>query len=481
LTKSRGRPIIVQVEALKDKKVGCVLIFLFAFLLRVGFYFLPREPNPDAYIILELADNFFKSGYQVLGEPHTMFMPVLPLLISILHIAGLPSIFAGRVLSLAASSLLPVLVFIWPDSGNRGSLARFLGALIACFFGLDLIESSYISTEIIFALFVMLGFLAFIKDRFFLAGLVLGIGFLSRPEAGLAFLAAAIFLWAKPGKILWLGLGFILAASPWLTRNWLVFGRPDISLYMTDLANPVHSGPRFLYDILRGTGPLILIFSLLGLVWSGRREKRVFSLYFVFYFALHLFWWFTNPRFAEPLVPLLSLLSGSALVQVLEKLKKRSSKAAAAMALIISAVFLEQLVMAATWSSRLLHAKPDPFVQACKLLTGEQSGKVLSSGPLVAKFQAGLLGLNLMDFKPGDDPHNFVLDKVLKDNARYFIWDSSQLYDFNYFHYLYNGDQIKVMVNSDSRRFELSYDFYRIFRSGNWTVYIYELSAKPAG
>ncbi len=469
-----------QTNWLENKKILFPLIFMLALALRIGFYFLPRDMNTDVYYMLELADNFFSSGYRVLGEPHYRFMPFYPFLLAVAHqVLRLPYLPATRVILVLFSSLMPCLILLWPSEDRKDSISNLLAGLLMCFSGFDVIYGSQAGTDAILGFLVLAGFLLFRKKQTFLAGAVLGLAYLTRPEGQLALLVLLLVNWKKPRQLLTIGLGFLLVSSPWLIYTWKVAGVPGGSNYLTEFFTSRHSGFKFLSDLVLSIGPLALVLAVIGWLRSAREDQKLFGGFFLFYVLLHVWWWWTGARFSESLLGMVFLLSGRGILRLVEMVRGRGYKLGTAAFIIGLAVLAEQAAVGGRTGGQMLEASKDPYLKACRSLAGNQQGNVLAAFPLLAKFESGSEGVDLKAYRKGISQDQFVLEKVLKQNVHWLVWCSKGPWDVNYFPFLSRGEPRRAEVALEGKSYALSYDFYGVFRSRYYYVYIYELSARP--
>jgi len=230
----------------KNQKYLPLWIFFLALILRIGFYFVPRNLQPDSYIMMELADNFFKTGYQLYGEPHSKFLPLYPLLIAFVHqIFQLNFVDSARLINLVISSLIPVLLLAWYEKSSFGFLPGVLSALLFSFSGFDLLFSSYAENTTLLGFFTLSGFLLFKRNRIFFSGLVLGLAGLARPEGLLALFSVSLLLIRNWKKLVVLWFGYFLVNSPWLVWTWIKFGAPGATSYLFEFFFQEHTGLNF--------------------------------------------------------------------------------------------------------------------------------------------------------------------------------------------------------------------------------------------
>ena len=110
-----------------------------------------------------------------------------------------------------------------------------LSTLLLCFHPIFFEISVLPSSEPLFLLLSILSLKIFFSDdqwRISKVGILLGLAYLTRPISLIFLLSITLFLFLnRKKKILKLWLFFILAISPWLIRNYLVFNDPFYSSY----------------------------------------------------------------------------------------------------------------------------------------------------------------------------------------------------------------------------------------------------------
>jgi 4-amino-4-deoxy-L-arabinose transferase-like glycosyltransferase len=100
--------------------------------------------------------------------------------------------------------------------------------------------------------------------RAFAAGVVLGVGYLVRPNLAVLVVPAALHLWrlGAATRVAPLALGALAVAAPWLVRGWLVTGQPGFSLYLVaNLAfeTTTFPGTMATYGELVPRGPVMML------------------------------------------------------------------------------------------------------------------------------------------------------------------------------------------------------------------------------
>jgi|GEM_PF-2240037 len=466
-------------DCFPNQKYLPLWIFFLALALRIGFYFVPRNLQPDSYIMMELADNFFKTGYQLYGEPHSKFLPFYPLLIALVHqIFQLNFVDSARLLNLVISSLMPVLLLSWYGKSSFGFLPGVLSALLFSFSGFDLLFSSYAENTTLLGFLTLSGFLLFKRNRIFFSGLVLGLAGLTRPEGLLALFCVILFLIKSWRKIAVLLFGYFLVNSPWLVWTWIKFGAPGATSYLFEFFFQEHTGLNFFSDLFRIVGPVALTLAVVGWFTLAKSDRLLTGLYFLFYAILHCWWWWGHYRFNAPLVWMLFLWAGGGIYYIFELIKKRKPRLSGLVWALLILALGEQLVLGVIFTKKTLATSPDPIMEAFEVLKKERTGKIISTKALLGKFEYGIDPMNLIKLKPELHPNQFVLEKVLKEDARWFIWSSDMLQQYDFFNFLSQGDDRKVVVEFQNQKYLLSYELDQVFKKADNFAYIYHLSVE---
>ncbi len=239
---NRARPTLS-----KHQRRSLVGLLLLALVLRMGWVMLvdpqPKLKGGDGPFYLHLGDQIAHGRGLRYGEPVAVVGPVYPT-----YLAGMQLLFgqAGvvegarvgqAIIGVALVALLFALGLHW-GGPHVGLLTAGLMAVDFRF----IVEGGSISTEslltALLALSLWLYVLSLERDQthlWVLTGVVLGIATLTRGVVQLLPLMILVHLGAqRTGRGLWRGsglllAGFILVVSPWMMRNWLLFGSPKIS------------------------------------------------------------------------------------------------------------------------------------------------------------------------------------------------------------------------------------------------------------
>jgi len=247
INKISGRLIIEKVSNLSLLKI-LFIVFLLALIPRVAITIIaPHPPSAhwdvahDVLIARCLASgNGFANEP---GHPTAYRYPLLPLILSLFF-----RLFGERYIpfllfqSLLSALIAPMMAWLAYRVGGRNP-CWLTGILVAL--NTELISiSRMMLTETIYSFLISMVALALVVvfDRkkllyFFLVGVLLGLASLCRPvAAGWGVIISLILLLRKKYKIrtriytvILFTAGFVIAFSPWVIRNSIVMGSPEIS------------------------------------------------------------------------------------------------------------------------------------------------------------------------------------------------------------------------------------------------------------
>lgn len=222
-------------------------VLLLSLVLRLGWVLLadpePKLKGGDGPFYLHLGEQIKDGRGLRYGEPVAVVGPVYPA-----YLAGLQLLLGqGRVVSGArvGQAIIGVgMVALMFELGRRwrGTRVGLLAAGLAAVDFRFVVEGGSISTEsLLTALMVCslwLYLLSLERDRTYLwvlTGVIIGVTALTRGVVQFLPLVLLVHLGAqRTGRGLWrawglLISGFMLVVSPWMIRNWILFGSPNIS------------------------------------------------------------------------------------------------------------------------------------------------------------------------------------------------------------------------------------------------------------
>lgn len=204
----------------------------------------PFEMHTDSSDYLALAQNLRFHGVLSFGAPHpwgtdaalnspgpytptAARAPLYPLMIALLWWRSGPPIIATQVVQAVLGSLTVLLVFGMADRAF-GRRSAFLSGIAVALAPLTVRSTADVMSETLFTFLLTLGIWLWGRKRDWLAGMVLGLGALTRTILLPLFPALALGIILLPlnrarhARIL---AGAVLVITPWMTRNVVTQGR----------------------------------------------------------------------------------------------------------------------------------------------------------------------------------------------------------------------------------------------------------------
>lgn len=370
---------------LRHNRILLVLILFFSVLLRLWFLSLnadicPRCGDIPNYVakaktLAGLNMNFFDPRYDE-GTYAPLFQFVLAIFIKAFGDGAIPYVAPFfDVLLIAATYFLAKRLFN-PSAGVLAALFVSVHPMLTVFGLVPLVES-------LFAFLLVSAFVFFYRSSFFASGILLGLAYLTKYNGVLAMLSLALYLlaWGGKGKyrsLSLLVLGILLVTSPWLLRNYLMFG------------NPIHSSdvPRFLGTVSMASekpaGPLLYLAGLpvyagsqfmtlaaFGLILSLGLWKRMLPIFITIgaFFAFFSLWPTMEFRHMITVVPFVMAFSAYGFLGLSKFLVASSGKhenvARAIMVIALAEIVFDNLVATYAFTKAL-----DAIVSIGKLLKG---------------------------------------------------------------------------------------------------------------
>lgn len=230
-----GRRVLDTIDHLRLRTIALVVGGL-AFVLRVLYLALLTGGQPltsDAaqynFLAINLANGrgYVDTFPQIVMHQTAFRPPVYPALLSVVYRIFGESVGVGRFVNILIGTAVVVLLarLILPVLGARAALAGGVAAAIAP----NLIANdTYILTEPLSLLLLVLLLGTTIKRRWVLSGLLTGLLVLTRPSAQYLVIVLAVWFivtvgWRKAA--MFVGLAALVVA-PWIARNWVQLGSP---------------------------------------------------------------------------------------------------------------------------------------------------------------------------------------------------------------------------------------------------------------
>ncbi|MFQ5620225.1 MAG: ArnT family glycosyltransferase [Candidatus Nanoarchaeia archaeon] len=382
-----------------------VLIILCYISLRLSFFFRPHHVIWDEAVYLGMGKWLWSLGSAGIWE--MIRPPVLPLLLGFGWKIGLSSVVWGELLSLVFGVGTLWMVYLlgkelWTK--EVGILAALLLAVSTTFFQF----SMSILTGSPAILFVLIGLWLFLRERYYLSGVLLGLAAITRFPIGLGFGSVMVFLvlyWLKDRKFEHIEkafkviVGFFIPLIPFFVFNYVMY-RPETSVAWHAILRPwilghghawqpsMVEGTYMYYVMLLLSQGVWLIAFIPGVWYSLKKRKNKDALLLVSF--LLLFTYFTiignrKERFAIAFLPFVVLFSARGWHYML---KSKTARHGLFIALIVWAVIVPVPAMRAMeeWRAPEL----PPLVTEYANFPGSLGSPVLTADPLPSAYTDNL-------------------------------------------------------------------------------------------
>lgn len=307
------------------------LLILIATGIRLHSFFSYPVHSWDGSVYIGIGKYFFSGGQIGLFE---VFRPILlPLIEGVVWKIGIDPLFIGSMLTIMASVGLLFLVYKIGEQSSK--YAGIVAVTILGFTPIFLTFGHQPLTDTLSTCLVVLSIYVMLKGRYYTAGVLVGLAFLSRFSQGLGIVVLGIstllltahtthvgFLKAVFRKGLCILAGFATVALPYFLWAYSMFGNPFIPLeegnkIIGHSAHVYMKGPWFYATALIANNPF-LIFAIAGLALAviGFVRKKlepglVVSLVGLIIYATYFTY---EPhkelRYAIPFLPFLALMAG---------------------------------------------------------------------------------------------------------------------------------------------------------------------------
>jgi hypothetical protein len=223
-----------------DKKF-LFLLFIFSFVLRMFFFLFIVKDNPvvwqfDSRVYKDVAQQIISGNgiTNLNGTSHFYRVPGYSLFLAITSFGK--DFNFSLFIQLILASFVPILIFFLSRQiFNKDKLLPYVVSLIASIHLGFVLFSGLVMTESLFTMFFLLFFMFFYKNKYFLAGLFLGLSSMFRPVGHyLIFISIFIIFVFYKNKInssMKLFSAWFLVILPWVLRNFIFTG----SLFFTTL------------------------------------------------------------------------------------------------------------------------------------------------------------------------------------------------------------------------------------------------------
>ncbi len=292
----------------------------------------------DAYYYLVLARSLSHGHYDLLGEFHTKYLPGFPLavvLMRALTFGSLDWFLTGQCVLVVCSSFLPVLCFLLVRRISDETPAAWAAAILASLNPFLVAYSGIPFSECFFAFLLLASLLLFPRAPL-LAAFMGGLCALTRHEGWFllpAFLAFEINIkkekpfvdfdfsrWKKDVSAI---IVFVIAGGFWWALSYIKSGEILSSIYTAEASQKSlatgHSGLDFLAFSFPVAGHFVTLFAVVGLAPAVMsRSGRSMLVFFIFYAGLHMWWVGVLERYFVVLVPLVCVLSGLGISEIVK-------------------------------------------------------------------------------------------------------------------------------------------------------------------
>lgn len=200
-----------------------------------------QQPLSDAYDYHILALNISEHGIFGYDTIHTAYRPIgYPFLLSVVYTL-FPFYKAGQIfqsLLIVWSGYLIYHIILFINSHKKSAI---VGAFIWLFIPVTIGQSLLLLSEPLCTLLLLLSTYILIKKTnkywHFISGIILGYSILTRPTALIPIIVLLlIYLYKKKSlykhvipSIIIMVLGILCAITPWMIRNYVVFGKPQLT------------------------------------------------------------------------------------------------------------------------------------------------------------------------------------------------------------------------------------------------------------
>ncbi len=369
-------------------------LLLIAALARLLFFFDPHEVWWDSGVYVGMAKYLWSFGHAGLGEH---IRPVLwPAVLGIAWVMKLNVIWFARVIEFLLALVSTALVFALGRKLFSERTALF-SSIVWAFSAIVFSSGFHEYTELPAVTLVLAALVAFVHTRWFLAGLFVGLAFLTKFPAGifLAVLGIAVLAQKRWKGALWLSAGFTIPAAAYLLFNHMMYGTafgPLLDARTSILSvlgcNVLRFKPWYQYVIWVFVDNWLNVFAVVGLAAVAARWKRQYVLPVLalivpvaYLMQLHC----REYRYALLFLPILALFTGNGIAFISEWMEKRLKHARTALLLTVVLVSAFHGILFYHGNEiRVLDQNAEHYY---RWLEGKEiPGEVWSSNPLVSVY-----------------------------------------------------------------------------------------------
>lgn len=367
----------------RNRRLVLVSLILVSVLLRLWFLSLnpdicPKCGDISNYVakgrtLAALNFNFFDPAYDE-GTYAPFFGFTLAAAIRLFGEGAIPFVAPFfDVLLIAATYFLAKTLFN-PSAGVLAALFVSVHPMLTVFGLVPLVES-------LFAFLLVSAFVFFQREKFLASGILLGVAYLTKYNGMLAILSLIFYLLVRGGhgkyrKLLLLLIGILLVTSPWLLRNYAMFGNPfhssDVPRFLgtVSLTSEKPAGPLlYLAGLPIYVGQPFVLLAALGFGLSFGLWKKFLPIFMTVgaFFAFFSLWPTMEFRHMITVVPFVLAFSAYGFLELSKFLIASSGKhenaARAIVVLILAGMVFDNLVATYAFTRAL-----DAFVSIGKML-----------------------------------------------------------------------------------------------------------------
>lgn len=304
----------------KNSKLFFLILVAIAVIIKLFFLFQQKPFWWDTSVYIGMTKYITSWGAQGLWEPLRPL--VWPLILAFFSFLGLPLIFFAKLTQLFFSLGSVFLVFLIANKLWGIKEAR-IASILLLFTPVIAFYEGVLLTEIPAVFFGVLALYFAVNEKYFLAGIISGICFLTKFPMGLIFLGIIIpFISFKRNDALKIFTGFFILALIFLSINFLIYQDPFLPL---EEGSEVFEKSSWFYEkgltyyfveLLKEN--VFFVFSLIGLFFLRKRKELALSLSFLFLFFYFGYIPHKEVRFYLLFLPFLALISAKGIIEILE-------------------------------------------------------------------------------------------------------------------------------------------------------------------
>lgn len=313
--------MILQAKKFAKKNKVFSIIFAVAVITRIILLFQHNVLLWDSGVYVGMGKFIFSFGQAGLWEH---IRPVLlPFFLGFLWKLNLNTLLAGRLLELILSGGSIVLLYLIAKNIFDKKTALIASAIFS-FSSVFFFMNFQLYTEVPTVFLVLAGLYSYIKEKNFLAGIFLGLAFISKFPAGIFFAVLfAVILFSKEyKKIVSLVGGFLLPAAVFLIINQIAYGHFLLPFIDAKLSIAKVLGCNYLwhkpwqwyFSFILLKENFLHLFSLIGIYYyleKPTKNKTIVFLFFIVPFAYFLQLHCRDWRYLVSIVPFMSMFTAS--------------------------------------------------------------------------------------------------------------------------------------------------------------------------